>query len=424
MWIVLTIIFIFLPILWIGRSNLKTNALIDVTSMRFLLMYFFVPTAFGVFGTYFNAIEFSFGTHSLLSESKVSIVFYQYLLATFLILIMFWLSRGSFQRFEGIFSASFKHQKSCTIFSIFMIFVAFCLFIFELIRIPSIPLLVLVTDGIWAASVSRGEVIDYQIVHGIPLLGYMINHMPSILFCWLIVSPNIASFIKIIYSVIFIAFNILFLAKGFFLTPILLIIVSRWILWKSSSLMIFVVASIILLASFFSVTDNISDALGLLLQRLFVGQVEGLFLIREFYPQMDINATTYGMPLAKFFGINGFDPSVEIVNKVFGDVPGWVNMNSFGLGQGFVMLGHSIVILLPILVWLNLFFMYSIARVYEKLIKNGFSLIVALYYAFILPINTNFSLLLYFKSLVGMLVILNFVAIVRFATMNRRHAST
>ena len=421
MWIALPFLFILLPIFFVGKSWEKTNYRLDFTPIRALLLCYFLPTCFGVFGTYFQAVNFSFGLQSQLSERTISSVFYEYLISFYLILLIFFLGRSIFRRFEKNFSNAYLKSPTQPILTFLLICSALCMFCFELARVPSIPLFTFFTEGADSASISRGKVIDYQIEQGIILLGYLINHFPSILFCWIVLRYGITHIGSIFYGILFFLFYSLFLAKGFFIMPFVVIAVGTWLLNKKNSKSLIVLLPFIVILSFFSVDSSLLDVLVAFVRRLFIVQAEGMFLIREYYPNIDQGALLYGFPLSRYMGFESFDPSVEIIAKLFGEVEGWVNMNSYAVGQGFVMFGHSIVIVLPVVTAINLYLIYRIGLFFERFLKNGFGLTAALYYAVLLPLNTNFSLLLYFKSVVGMAVILVFVSLVKILVTRRKH---
>lgn len=417
MWILLTVIAIFLPIWVLNRSYYRGYSIFNLSIRRALLILFFLPTAFGVFGTYFKRVEFSFDLINNISDDVISLVFYEYLISFYILLFLFYMGRSLFFRIERWIRYSFLNQRDIDKFFLAaIIFSVFGIYIFELLRIPSIPLIVLIDEGISAGSVSRGDVINYQIQQGIPVLGYLINFMPSIVFIWISLHLYINVYIKYFYGAIFIIYNMLFLGKAFFLTPILIIVVLRFVVHSQMSKRLLIASIVSLLVLFFSVAEDFWTALDVMLNRLFIGQVEGLFLIREYYRVVDLNAALYGFPLAKYFDLQVFDPSVEIVSILFGDVSGWVNMNSYGLGQGFVMLGDIVVVVLPMLIFLNVYLCFTFGVFVERYLRNGLGAVVSMYFIFSLPVNTNFSLLLYFKSILGVIVVGGGVILVRLLT--------
>lgn len=398
---------------------MKTKAVIDVTPFRSILFIFFFPTVFGVFGTYFESVTYSFDLQKKIQPDVISTVFFQYIITFYILLGIFYVYRKKFQFFEGHIQYIFAHKRKEKIFVSSLILICISIYVFELVRIPSWPLVVLIIDGVTAGSIARGQVIDYQIENGLIGVGYIVNYFPSLVFIWIILNPHINALLKIMNSLLYLIFYSIFLGKAFFLTPILVIIVSRWILYHKSSFGTISVAVVMLAIAFLSVAETNAEAIGLLIKRLFVVQSEGLFLIRQFFPKQESEALLYGFPLISLTDVSTFDPSVEIVKILFGEVDGWVNMNSYGLGQGFVMVGNLVVIVLPAVIAANMYACYRIGLHYDKIFKNGFGAVAILYFILSLPVNTNFSLLLYFKPMFGLIINLVFIGIVRSLTLSK-----
>ena len=419
MWILVAIVVIAGPLFLAGRNKEKTKAVIDVNLFRSLLFIYYFPTVFGVFGTYFANVTYTFGLEKKLDPDVISVVFFQYIITFYVLLGIFYLYRRKFQFFESRMQYIFADKRKEKIFVGSLISVCISIYIFELVRIPSWPLVVLIKDGISAGSIARGEVIGFQIENGLIGVGYIINYFPTLLFIWIIINPHINVMLKISNSMLYLIFYSIFLGKAFFLTPILVIVVCRWILYHKSSIGIIGVAAVMLGIAFLSVAETKEEVISLLLKRLFVVQSEGLFLIRQYFPKQESSALLYGFPFLSMFDNNTFDPSVEIVKILFGTVDGWVNMNSYGLGQGFVMVGNFVVILLPVLIAANIYFCYRIGRYYDKLFKNGFGAIAIVYFTLSLPVNTNFSLLLYFKPMFGVIINLVFIGLIRNITLSK-----
>ena len=162
---------------------------------------------------------------------------------------------------------------------------------------------------------------------------------------------------------------------------------------------------------FLLLNDDLSSAMEAMIKRVFIVQAEGAFLIREFYQNFDINALSYGLPLAKYFNFNNaaYDPSATVVKDIFGDVSGWVNINSFYIGQGSVMLGPIITVIGPILIFLNGYLLHLFSKMFKRCNEINLSYVGWAVAVISLPLNTNFALILYFKPLFTFLISMIFL---------------
>ena len=367
-----------------------------------------LPTIFGVFYlSLFNG-AMSFGVEDQISQSIKNIVLISYCLTWAFIFIFLGFSR-QLTMYQYELSLSDEISRNVGKHSYKVIFIFLIIILFELIRVPSIPLLVFITDGASAGSISRGEVITYQIENGIPILGYFLVFFPSLAVIWLYFLKLKGEFSKNIFWIIVLIYTfyyLLFLGKGFFITPLLICFLIKSLVFNKpvSFLAPFALIAFSMPLFFLASEGSIQEVINLFLNRAFVVQSEGMFWIREFYTAPSIEATMYGMPFNYLFGISGFDPSVEVVKILFGDVTGWVNANSFFVGQGWVMLGNSIIILGPLLIILNIFLIKLTFPLFKYSRKYYFLHVIALYVIITLPINTNFALLLYLKPFFNFLI--------------------
>lgn len=423
LWITLTTLSLVLPVLLILSPSSKLQILLRLKTQQLVFLYFYIPSFFGVFGIMFDKVSFYAGLEQTLSRSTIVSTFVDYIIAFILLIIIFFLLTNTFIRFDKKIIKLFTSEtiKGDTFFAIShsIIIIIFC---FELFRIPSIPLFEFINGGIVPGAISRGEVIEYQIENGIPLFGYIINYVPSILFCWVIVNKKLGRIRRFLFTIIFIGYYLLFLSKSFFVTPFLLIFILTRLITRSSNLIYIFIAFGIMFGMFFFVSSDVTSMMSILTSRLFVGQVEGLFLVREYYPNPRFDALINGFPLFGVFHVDTFDPHVAIISEVFGEtVEGWVNMNAMFIGQGAVMMGKVIVVLGPLIVGLNIYLCYSTAMFFEKFTKNGICLISGLYFVVTLPFNQNFSLLLYFKPLIGLTVVCSFFCAIKVISRSSKH---
>jgi hypothetical protein len=381
-----------------------------VLSPDIVLILFYItilPTIIGIIViTKGDAEEFmSFGIGNFISEKTKKTVYYEYFIswiATFLIF--------------GFYYKKIKLTKNieieCKYKSIILILGAVPL-LFDLLMMPEYPLIKLIKEGIESGAISRGYVINYQIQNGIPLVNLIIRAAPTITLIWLFKNwlTDKKDIYFPLYSVFYIIAYGMTLAKSFFIIPVLLIFWQYTVIRSNNiknSLLFIVIILTFLICSFYLISDDIKGALESLILRLFIVQSEGAYLIREEYQNFNINALTYGFPFSKYFDYfqNSFDPSIEVVKMHFPDIDGWVNINSYYIGQGAVMVGEWISIIGPVILFLNIYLINTIYKYYNNISKiNYIYFIVAGYFIITIPLNTNFSLLLYFKPVFGALLL-------------------
>ncbi len=148
-----------------------------------------------------------------------------------------------------------------------------------------------------------------------------------------------------------------------------------------------------------------SDVISSILNRAFIGQMEGSYMIYEAL-KPDINRAYYGLPLSFIFGSSAAtDPAADVVRIFFptaGDA--WVNSNSYVLAHAWSIFGFFAVIIMPLIVTLNIIAFAILRDVFKKYIGVIAALI---YFTLImaLKINNDFSFFLYLKSTISFLTL-------------------
>lgn len=410
-----------------------TAGLFSANSSKIIVIFQILPIVFGIVGIGFFNFDLWMGLESHLTESMRVIVAIQSIVAIYLMLFFIWFFRNRFRILDQSPVKQIRKRSWRKIHKlpIFLVVVAIVLFAFELARLPVIPIISAITEGPVAGAIARGVVINYQISNGLPGFGYILYFAPMIILIWLYTQYIVGNirFLFLFYAVLYIGFNAIFLSKSAFIAPGLMLM---WIRYTDKKIMFdykiitYICALVILMFSFLGF-ESIDDLLMSALRRAFIGQVEGMFLIREYYQNSDIAALLYGLPGKGMLGLQTFDPSIEVISKVFGnDVEGFVNMNSFFVGQGFVMLGNLIVILGPIAYALNIWIIFVLGRIFKRSTHVGLMRIIQFFFILTLSVNTNFALLLFMRSIVGFLIVSSFFELMcilsqTYKTESRRH---
>lgn len=382
----------------------------NLFSPDIILILFYItilPTIFGVILiTRGNAVELmSFGLGNFISEETTQAVYLDYFIswiATFFIFGVF------YKKIKLVPNITSDNQDKNII-----TFLGLIPLVIDFLLMPEYPLIKLILEGLDSGSISRGYVINYQIINGIPLVNLILRGAPTITLIWIFKNWLVEK--KDLYFPLYFLFYIfvysMTLAKSFIIVPLALMFWQHSLIRSGNLkniLLILILMLIFLIISFSLISDNISEAIYSLYMRSFVVQSEGAFVIREEYPNFDINALLYGFPFSKYFDIfaKSYDPSVEVVKRYFPGVDGWVNINSYYIGQGAVMLGKWVNIIGPGILFINIILITAIYKFFnKKSSKKYIYFLVAGYYIITIPLNTNFSLILYLKPVFGALIL-------------------
>jgi hypothetical protein len=409
-----TVAIFFMPF-YLACIRPVSTGLFSANASKLIVIFHIIPIVFGIVGIGFFNFDLWMGLERHLTDSMRVIVAIQSIIAIYLMLFFIWFFRNKFRRLDQSPASKIRKRswRKVQKLPLFLVMVTCVLYAFELVRLPVIPIIVAITEGPVAGAIARGAVIDYQISNGLPGFGYILYFTPMIILIWLYTQYIVGNikFLFLFYAVLYIGFNAMFLAKSAFIAPGLMLM---WVRYTDKQIVFDykIIAGICTLVIFmftFVAFESVSDFLMGVIRRTFVGQVEGMFLIREYYPTSDIAALLYGVPGKGVLGLQTFDPSIDIIRKVFGkDIDGFVNMNSFFVGQGFVMLGNLIVILGPLAYALNIWIIFILGPVFRRSSNAGLMRVTQFFFILTLSVNTNFALLLFIRPIIGFLIVSSF----------------
>ncbi len=354
----------------------------------------------------------SFGMDNLVSSAIKSETLSSYLLSWIVTFLLFSIC---YKRVKITTEKSARDTSSCMLY----ICLASFFMLMDIILLPEIPLLKLIINGVEAGIQSRGEMIQYQISNGIPGFNILMRNFPSVVFAWVawtsIGTRRYSMFV--LYSAIYCVYSFALLAKGFMIYPL---IFAFWafsdLRHKKISFVYLLIFIVLLFGVFYFVNEDLEGLSNIMLNRLFIVQAEGAFLIRQYYTEFDLNSLLYGFPLLSFLGIgDGFyDPSVEVIKELFPGVNAWVNINSYYIGQGSVMLGECIWIIGPLFIFFNGMLIKLISKIEFPSLRDGFAYIACTVAIIQMPLNTNFALVLYLKPFFSALIVVSFVYFVNY----------
>ena len=409
-----TVAIFFMPFYLACIKTVKAGVL-SANASKLIVIFHIIPVVFGVVGIGFFNFELWMGLENHLTDSMRFIVAIQSIVAIYLMLFFIWLFRDKFRSLDQKNVVEIRKLPWSKVqkLPLFLVITTLFLYLFEISRIPAIPIIVAILEGPVAGAIARGAVINYQINNGLPGFGYILYFAPIIILVWLYTQYIVGNikFLFLFYVILYIGFSSIFLAKSAFIAPGLMLM---WVRFTDKKIVfdykiIAVICSLIIFMFTFISFNSVGDLLMGIMRRTFVGQVEGMFLIREYYLTSDIEALLYGLPGKGVLGLQTFDPSVDIISKVFGeDIDGFVNMNSFFIGQGFVMLGNFIVILGPLAYAINIWFIFILGPIFRRCRNAGLMRITQFFFILTLSVNTNFALLFFIRPIVGFLIISSF----------------
>jgi len=409
-----TVAIFFMPF-YLACIRTVSTGLFSANASKLIVIFHIVPIVFGVVGVGFFNFDLWMGLESHLTASMRVIVAIQSIVAIYLMLFFIWLFRNKFRRLDQSPATQIRKRSWRKIqkLPLFLVMIALFLYAFELVRLPVIPIIVAITEGPVAGAIARGAVIDYQISNGLPGFGYILYFAPMIILIWLYTQYIVGNikFLFLFYAFLYIGFNSIFLAKSAFVAPGLMLM---WVRYTDKKVVfdykiIAGICTLIIFLFSFVAFESIGDLLMGVIRRTFVGQVEGMFLIREYYQTSDIAALLYGFPGKGVLGLQTFDPSIEIISKVFGDdIDGFVNMNSFFVGQGFVMLGNLVVVLGPLAYAFNIWIIFILGPIFRRSSNIGLMRVIQFFFILTLSVNTNFALLFFIRPIVGFLIVSSF----------------
>jgi hypothetical protein len=413
-----TVAIFFMPF-YLACIRTVSTGIFSANASKLIVIYHIAPIVFGIVGIGFFNFELWMGLEEHLTDSMRVFVAIQSIIAIYLMFFFIWLLRDKFKQLDRIPATQIRkvHWSKIQKLPLFLVIVTLLLYALELARLPVIPIIVAIAEGPFAGALARGAVINYQINNGLPGFGYILYFVPMISLIWLYTQyvEGKIKFLFLFYAALYLGFNVIFLSKSAFIAPGVMLM---WVRYTDRNIVFDykIIATVFMLIIFmftFSGIESIGELLTRAIRRAFVGQVEGMFLIREFYPTSDIAALLYGFPGKGVFGLQTFDPSVDIISKVFGgDIDGFVNMNSFFIGQGFVMLGNLIVILGPLAYAFNIWVIFILGPIFRRSSNAGLMRIIQFFFILTLSINTNFALLLFIRPIVGFLIVSSFFELV------------
>jgi hypothetical protein len=383
-----------------------------------LLIIALIPTIVGANVFLLTDYQIPWGLHDTLNEGVIVQVYLEYY-ASWCLLFLF-LGLGAPLIKTASMSAVKKYWRTADNTSLFdnlVLAIFIIIILYDLYLIGDLPFFYILNGDIQGAEAAKGKFFLARMSSGIPLFGYLMQYFPLFALGWTydrylsdrkVLGLGLVLLISIIYSG-------LTLIKSYSLMPIVVCIVIYFSQgrYKFNLRLLIKLSSIILLATvipFALLTgEGGLSVLLAILERIFLVQIQGAFLIRSHYEGFELAALLEGAPLVSRLGFETLDPAAGVLLKIWGEqafLDGFVNINSHFIGQGFVMFGPLIVIIGPIILYLNFAFLVLITRSFAQSPFKRVANVILITVAALIPINNNFGNTVYFKSILATLILI------------------
>lgn len=289
----------------------------------------------------------------------------------------------------------------------------------KLISVAEIPFLLALKGQVQAAADAKVRILTNQT--GITTFGlnYIVRSFTSYIFIasafmYAFARSNQAARNLFLFNMVLVLINALYdIQKQ---AIVLLALLAFWIFYTRKGEILFLVKGLFLavgLSSFmFVMTLGSTLDLNILkdvFQRVFLGQPEGMFFIRQ-YIEPSFDYTWLGIPLANTFNLIQADPAAEVVKILFpGAGDSWLNSNTYYIAHAWSIFGNSAIFFGPLFVLLNI---VSLLLIGQYFIDKKAAIFYPIVFWFIvkMPLANIFTEFLWFKVLLDALINLLFVA--------------
>tara|TARA_B100001250_G_scaffold414037_1_gene450341 strand:- start:4354 stop:5673 length:1320 start_codon:yes stop_codon:yes gene_type:complete len=380
-----------------------------------LLLIALITTILGINVFLLTEYELPWGLHSTLSDGIILRVYLEYYVSwCFLFLILGFgapLIRTADMQEATKYWSSIRNTN---IFDFFVVAIFLCIVFYDLYLIGNLPIYYILNGDILGAEAAKGEFFVDRMSSSIPLFGYLMQYFPLFALGWTfdryLSDRKLKGFVIVL--LISIIYSGLTLIKSYALMPVIVCLVIY--LSKGNykiNLRFLAKVSAVCFSVIFIPFVLLSEEVGwpvflTILERIFLVQIQGAFLIRSHYDGFQLDALLEGAPLVARLGYETLDPAAEVLYNLWGDVAGLININSHFVGQGFVMFGPLISIIGPIFLYLNFALLTLIFRIFSRSPFKRVANIILITAAALVPINNNFGNTVYFKSILATIILL------------------
>lgn len=297
-------------------------------------------------------------------------------------------------------------------------FLSFIIIAAKLKSVGDIPILYALAGDTSKAAEIKGNILLGNAGAGGLAIGYLFLYIPLLSFLYSFIyktknNKSILFSVNLVMTVIYLTYDF---QKGGLIALFLLVLLIMVRFGKAKqALLIPAIAVLCLITIYLILNSNNSSeldtmqlvniALEQMLSRIFIGQIEGAYMMFATIKPSFAGYAFYGFPLAGTFGFSSPDPSAEVVRIFFPTASdAWVNTNSYNLAHAWSIFGLSAVIISPLMFVLNIALLDALRRIFSRYI-GGVSQVLFIVVIIKLPFNNNFTDFLYFKPAIGYIIV-------------------
>lgn len=345
---------------------------------------------------------------SISIETK-DIVFFSYLYSVFISIFILWIYNAAFKQNTIKISftpCNYNNYNEKKLFELCFVFVVFYTLLRLLYLHPNPPLKVLIFEGVIPASIRRFEYQVGDVINKVPYISNILDSLSNAsiyyisLFC---LCKFKASFIKktiILLSILGLSFyNLAYdIQKSPFVLYVVSLVYFCYLFYGFSRLYLYAFSLFLTLTLIF-VSYQIDGNLkfeGSLIERLFTGQNQGLYLIVE-HIVPNVKYAFSGMPFSGLFDLPQVTADVEVASYIYGaQAEHIVNVNSYYLAEAWSSLGWLGLVISPFIVWFIICIYYHLILYF---FRRNILMVAALCFSYLsmIPINMRFNFFLYPK---------------------------
>jgi hypothetical protein len=293
----------------------------------------------------------------------------------------------------------------------------------KLLSVSDIPLLLIIKGDVQAAAEAKVKILTNQTGITIFGLNYIIRSFTSYIF---IASAFMYAYAKqnklirniFLFNIMLALINALYDVQK--QAVVLLALLTFWIFYTRKGEIQFLIKGAFLAVGLSTLMFIVTlgskfdfSVINDVFQRVFLGQSEGMFFIRQ-YINPSSNYAWLGFPLAGMLNLPQIDPAAQVIKTLFpGAGDSWLNSNTYYIAHAWSIFGDSAIFFGPMFVIFNIALLLLIGQYFINKKSTIFYPIV-FWFIVKMPLANIFTEFLWFKALLDALINLAFVSFLIF----------
>jgi hypothetical protein len=298
----------------------------------------------------------------------------------------------------------------------------------KLLSVSDIPLLLIIKGDVQAAAEAKVKILTNQTGITIFGLNYIIRSFTSYIF---IASAFMYAYAKqnklirniFLFNIMLALINALYDVQK--QAVVLLALLTFWIFYTRKGEIQFLIKGAFLAVGLSTLMFIVTlgskfdfSVINDVFQRVFLGQSEGMFFIRQ-YINPSSNYAWLGFPLAGMLNLPQIDPAAQVIKTLFpGAGDSWLNSNTYYIAHAWSIFGDSAIFFGPMFVIFNIALLLLIGQYFINKKSTIFYPIV-FWFIVKMPLANIFTEFLWFKALLDALINLAFVSFLIFILKHR-----